>query len=159
MKKSKDAVFPSFRITSLIIDNHLKAEKLLGEFQALKEKDFPAAKKLFLKIKADLEKHMATEENVLFPLFENRNTFQGSGPASSLRNEHEQIRSLLNDLKALLMRRKTKKDERQEKLLENRLLKILKAHEDKEEEVFYPWLDKVLPEVEKEMAIAQMAVR
>lgn len=156
MKKATVSATPSFRITSLIIDDHLNAEKLLGEFQELKEKNFQAAKKLFLEIKAELEGHMANEEKILFPLFESHTGFQGTGPTSTMRSEHKQISSLLNNLNALLMHRGTKKDERQEKILENRLLKILKTHEDKEEEIFYPWLDKMLPEGEKERAIAQM---
>jgi iron-sulfur cluster repair protein YtfE (RIC family) len=146
----------SFRITSSIIDDHVNAEKLLAEFQSLKQKDTEAAKKLLLKIKDDLLKHMANEEEGLFPLFESRTGFQHSGPTATLRKEHKQIRTLLKAFENLLLHPKAKPNARQERIIENQLIKFLKAHEEKEEEIFYPWLDKMLPEQEKKAAIAKI---
>jgi len=153
-KQSKAA--SSFRITSSIIDDHLNAEKLLAEFQMSKQKDSEAARRLFARIKRELFKHMAHEEEALFPLFEVRTGLEDSGPTSTLKTEHKRIRALLKDLEESLERSKSKKNERREKMLENQLLKTLKAHEEKEEEIFYPWLDQMLPEEQKEAAISRM---
>jgi len=150
----KNAITPTFRITSSIIDDHINAEKLIAEFQSLKVKNEPAAKKLFLKIKEELMVHMTKEEEVLFPLFESRTQIQGSGPTVTMRNEHKQISALLNKMEKTL--RNPKRNARQEAVMEKELLKLLKMHEEKEEEVFYPWLDKMLPEQEKKTAVAQM---
>lgn len=143
---------PSFRITSSIIDDHLHVEQLLHEFQRLKSKDFDAARTLFSEIKEELLQHMAHEEETLIPLLKSK--VKGAAESSAtILTEHNQIRTLVNELASAL----DKKNEALEMIAENKLLALIKSHEEKEEEIFYPWLDKALPEKEKRAAVLKKA--
>lgn len=149
------AMTPSFRITSSIIDDHINVEKLFQEYQRLKPQDFEAARELFGEIKEELLSHMAHEEEILFPLLESNVQVQGAESTATIRQEHTQIRLLLTDVEQAL----AKKNQAIEMIAENKLLAFIKAHEEKEEEIFYPWLDKALPEKAKTAAVSQMEIR
>jgi iron-sulfur cluster repair protein YtfE (RIC family) len=64
--------------------DHDRLDDLFRQFQALKLSDRESAGRAFQEFKAGLERHIAWEEEILFPAFENK-TGQTSGPTQVMR--------------------------------------------------------------------------
>jgi iron-sulfur cluster repair protein YtfE (RIC family) len=92
------------------------------------------ARELFARFDADLRAHIAWEEDILFPAFEEKTGMRQVGPTAVMRMEHAQIDQLLQDLK-LALETPTSSDAAQA------LVEVLSAHNGKEENVLYPALD------------------
>ncbi|HEB80770.1 MAG TPA: hemerythrin domain-containing protein [Chromatiales bacterium] len=88
-----------------------------------------------------LERHLAREEQILFPRFEER-TGERAGPTQIMRAEHEQMRELLNRLEGMVQAR-----ERDAFLNHcDTLFTLIQQHNLKEEQILYPAADMVLKE-------------
>ena len=88
-----------------------------------------------------LERHLAREEQILFPRFEER-TGERAGPTQVMRAEHEQMRELLNRLKGMVQAQ-----ERDAFLNHcDTLFTLIQQHNLKEEQILYPAADMVLTE-------------
>lgn len=83
--------------------------------------------------------HLAREEEILFPAFEQQTGHRG-GPTMVMRMEHEQMRSLLGPLAAAVAQR----DERRFLDLSETLMLLIQQHNMKEEQMLYPMCDQVL---------------
>ncbi|MBI3297214.1 MAG: hemerythrin domain-containing protein [Elusimicrobia bacterium] len=132
--------------------DHDRLDALFIEFQTLKRKDYPAAKenfKLFLK---GLTRHIVWEEDVLFPLFEEKTGMQGMGPTAVMRQEHRVIKGHLDALHEKVRAADPESDDE-----ENALLHVLKDHNMKEEEILYPAIDQSLEAGELEKVEKAMA--
>jgi len=92
---------------------------------------------------AKMERHIAAEEELLFPAFEERTGMAGAGPTAVMRMEHEQIRSLFADMRAAMESR----DAKQQYLGAAQTLRgLLQQHNAKDENMMYPMLDQALGE-------------
>jgi hemerythrin-like domain-containing protein len=88
---------------------------------------------------ADMRRHLAREEEVLFPAFEAA-TGMTSGPTAVMRVEHRQIEQLMASLQEALDGR-----DREEYLgVSETLLMLLQQHNAKEENILYPMADRSL---------------
>lgn len=154
--KIKDPVLPSFKLSSFMTREHSKLEELMQRYHQQREKDPKAAKRSFLEFRRGLKRHIAWEEEVLFPVFEERTGLHLVGPTHVMRTEHRQVQVLLDALKDILSGDRTSSAELEEELFEMRLFRILRSHEEKEEEILYPWFDVSIPEEEKEDLIQKM---
>ena len=67
--------------------------------EAAANNSWGSARELFGKYQAAMAHHLAMEENVLFPAFETRTGISG-GPTQVMRMEHDQMRSLMEDMAA-----------------------------------------------------------
>lgn len=90
---------------------------------------------------AELERHIAVEEELLFPAFEERTGMDG-GPTAMMRIEHEQMRGLFAEMRAALAAR----DAAGYLAAARTLLALLQQHNAKEENMMYPMLDEALGE-------------
>ncbi len=88
---------------------------------------------------AEIEHHIAMEEELLFPAFEDRTGMSG-GPTATMRMEHEQMRGMFAQMRAAAEAR----DAAQYLGASETLLILLQQHNIKEESMMYPMLDQAL---------------
>lgn len=87
-----------------------------------------------------LRRHIDMEEQVLFPAFEERTGMSAGGPSVQMRHEHEQMRPILARLQEALSAR----DGAGYQQATRALFDILLPHNQKEEQMMYPMLDRAL---------------
>ncbi len=87
-----------------------------------------------------LERHIEMEEQVLFPPFEERTGMTQAGPSVQMRDEHEQMRPIFDELRAAI----AAKDGAGYRRASQALLEILVPHNMKEEQMMYTMLDDTL---------------
>lgn len=89
----------------------------------------------------DLRRHMAVEDEIIFPQFEEKTGLRTEGPTALLRREHQQIEARLTSIQTTLQNVETVG----EALEQLRALKaLLEDHRRREEEVLYPTCDRLL---------------
>ena len=83
--------------------------------------------------------HISMEEDVMFPAFEEA-TGMTSGPTQVMRDEHAQMRGLLDQMRQALVGGDT------QELLDqgDTLLMLIQQHNQKEEGILYPMAEQVL---------------
>lgn len=131
--------------------DHDRLDTIFKKFQRIKDKDKDQAVELFLEFRTGLERHIVWEEEVLFPLFENKTGMCDSGPTAVMRTEHKQIKDFLKKISSNLMKGDTQIDD-----LMGGLVEVLIEHNNKEEEILYPWIDSSVSEQEKKAAYIKM---
>ena len=123
-------------ITSFYAHDHDQLDGYFKNFQTLKRKNYPQAKENFKKFKSGLQRHIAWEEGILFPLFEEKTGMTDGGPTFVMRQEHREIEKTLEALHKKVQRQDPESD-----LEEKLLLNILGEHNFKEEGILYPAID------------------
>lgn len=116
--------------------DHDRLDALFTEFQSLKRKNPAAAKERFKGFLKGLTRHIVWEEDVLFPIFEERTGMKDSGPTAVMRMEHRQIKGHLDAI-----HEKVRVADPDSDASEKALLDVLKAHNMKEERILYPAID------------------
>ena len=102
--------------------------------------DWAAAQRAFAAFLAAMERHLALEEEKLFPAFEEETGMSGAGPTQMMRIEHEQMRRLFEEMKQAAAARAGA----QYLGLSETLLILMQQHNIKEESMMYPMLDQAL---------------
>jgi iron-sulfur cluster repair protein YtfE (RIC family) len=133
-------------------EDHDRLDGLLETYRRLKRMDFPRAKATFKEFKTGLQRHIVWEEQILFPRFEEKTGMRGFGPTAVMRSEHRQIGAALEALHDKVRHQHPDSD-----LEETRLLDLLAAHNQKEEHVLYPGLDRLLSAEEQATVRKEMA--
>ena len=75
--------------------DHDRLDTLLQSFQSLKRQNFAKAKEAFTQLKSGLERHIRWEEELLFPLWEEKTGMSDEGPTFVMRHEHRRIEEQL----------------------------------------------------------------
>jgi hemerythrin-like domain-containing protein len=112
--------------------------------------DFARARARFASFADGLERHIAMEERVLFPLFDARAGMPG--PTLVMRREHRQIEQLL----ALAAAALAVGDGATYAAEAASLAAILQAHNMKEERILYPRTDALLDDDERAELVAAL---
>lgn len=81
--------------------------------------------------------HIDMEEKLLFPAFEERTGMTSGGPSVQMRQEHEQMQPILEQMKAAVAANDNAGYQRAAQALSE----ILMPHNVKEEQMMYPMLD------------------
>ncbi len=117
---------------------------------AVASRDWARAAELFGVFETDTLKHFAREEEVLFPAFEGRSGMR-FGPTEVMRDEHAQMRTVLEAMAAALANRQG------DGYLgfSETLLMLMRQHNMKEEQVLYPMAEQAL-EDEQDEVVARM---
>lgn len=89
-----------------------------------------------------LVEHIAMEEEVLFPVFEAERGSAEGGPSATMRDEHAQMRALLDALDEAAARR----DEQRYPGVADALLALMQQHNMKEESMMYPMIEAAAPD-------------
>jgi iron-sulfur cluster repair protein YtfE (RIC family) len=78
-------------ISAFYEQDHDRLDESFKTFQQLKRSDFAKAKEAFKAFKFGLQRHIVWEEDVLFPLWEEKTGMSEGGPTSVIRAEHRRI--------------------------------------------------------------------
>ena len=131
--------------------DHDRLDQLLDTYRRLKRVDFDRAKQAFKEFKFGLQRHIIWEETVLFPLFEEKTGMRDCGPTVVMRAEHREIGRHLEALHDKVRRQDADSDREEESLFQ-----ALLAHNQKEENVLYPAIDRLSSAEEKVAAFRKM---
>ncbi|HXF93639.1 MAG TPA: hemerythrin domain-containing protein [Nitrospiraceae bacterium] len=131
-------------IRSYFEEDHDRLDELFKSFRELKRSDYPKAKEAFKQFKFGLQRHIVREEDLLFPIWEQKTGLTEAGPTQVMRTEHRQIGVLLEALHEKVKAQNPESDQEEE-----RLLAVLASHNLKEERILYPAIDKVLEDSER----------
>lgn len=121
--------------------------------EAVGQKNWGGAQKLFDQFHATMTHHLAMEENVLFPAFEAQ-TGTTVGPTQVMRMEHEQMRELMQSMAHAVI----KTDFEGYLGLSETLNMLMQQHNLKEENMLYPMSDRVLAGERDQLLHAMKAV-
>jgi len=108
--------------------------------ELLDTEDIDAARPAWEKYLAGMQRHIAMEEEVLFPAFEQASDLLEAGPTAVMRQEHEQIRALLAEIGETI----ESGDCEQALEVGDTLLMLVQSHDAREEEVLYPEAENLL---------------
>jgi iron-sulfur cluster repair protein YtfE (RIC family) len=123
-----------------LIHDHSKYEDLLAEFKdTVAIEDWKDADQLFRLLVTNLKGHMAMEEEVLYPAYEQASHLP-QGPTQALRHEHDQIVKLVEDINRVIKTR----DSTHMLDCVTYLEKCMIKHHEKEEDIFLPLASHVL---------------
>ena len=125
-------------ITALYEKDHDRLDELFKTFQTSKRSDFGKAKEAFKEFKVGLQRHILWEEELLFPMWEEKTGMIEDGPTPVMRFEHEQIKKLLEAIHQKVEQQNLESDQE-----EQALLNLLGSHNRKEEKALYPAIDNV----------------
>lgn len=138
-------------VLSFMGEDHDRLEGIFKEFRKIKNADENKARNLFHEFKVGLQKHIVWEEEILFPLFENKTGMHDTGPTAIMRMEHRKIKDFLERIHSNLIDGSTQTGD-----LEEGLIEVLAEHNNKEENILYPWIDNSVSEEEKEETFIKM---
>jgi hemerythrin-like domain-containing protein len=136
-------------ITDYLKDDHRLCDELLSRMEhEVVNKNWEAAEERFRLFHENMERHLAMEETVLFPAFEEATGVSPmSGPTAVMRSEHLQIRGLMMRMVDCLNRR-----DMAGLIGHGETFSImLGQHNVKEEAVLYPMADRALSEKRREI--------
>lgn len=129
-------------IAEFFEQDHDRLDALFQSFQTLRRHDFAKAKEAFKEFKFGLQRHIVWEEELLFPLWEEKTGMSEGGPTFVMRTEHRQIGEQLEAIHRKVAEENPESDQE-----DAALLKLLGSHNLKEERVLYPSIDQaVTPE-------------
>lgn len=138
-------------ITDFMEKDHERLHDIFKKFLAAKKGDGEKARALFGEFKTGLQRHIVWEEDILFPVFEERAGMYDSGPTAVMRIEHRQIKGFLEDIHDQLQNEKSQTED-----LETGLFAILESHNRKEEQILYPWIDNYVDDPERKALFGRM---
>jgi hemerythrin-like domain-containing protein len=130
-------------ISSYMEHDHVVIDGIAGRaVAAAQARDWAALAREGGEFLRRLRRHIEVEEQVLFPVFEQRTGMTQAGPSKVMRMEHEQMRPILAQMDAAVAVQDGASYERASKAL----FDILKPHNLKEEQMMYPMLDEAAGE-------------
>lgn len=138
-------------ISAFYEQDHDRLDELFKTFQQFKRSDFAKAKEAFKEFKFGLQRHIVWEEDLLFPLWEEKTGMSEGGPTFVMRAEHRQIGQQLEAIHDKVAEQNPDCDQE-----EQALLNLLGSHNIKEERVLYPAIDQVTSEDERETVFQNM---
>ena len=141
------------RVSAAFCSDHERLARLeVDAFVARAAGDTAAAAARYETFSAGLRRHIALEEELLFPLFEKRaGLFPESNPTEEMRMEHQEILRLLVEILRTIGDPARLPDQARAKFHE-----ILEKHHRKEEGLLYPALDQVLTPEESDALAAKV---
>ncbi len=131
--------------------DHDRLDELFVNFRTWKRTDYAKAKEYFKEFKFGLQRHIVWEESILFPRFEHKTGMVREGPTEVMRREHRQIADRLEAIHKFVQKEDPNSDAEEQALLET-----LGAHNQKEEHVLYPALDRLLSDEDRAEVVTEM---
>ncbi len=127
-------------ITAPLSQHHKHCDDIFARAEeACANGDWASGEEAFALLVNQLETHFTSEEELLFPAFENA-TGMTSGPTEVMRGEHVQMRDLMAQMKEALAAR----DSDGFGGAAETLLILMQQHNMKEENILYPMCDNAL---------------
>ena len=138
-------------VTVFYEKDHDRLDELFKTFQTSKRMDFAKAKEAFKEFKVGLQRHIVWEEELLFPVWEEKTGMIEDGPTPVMRFEHSQIKQLLGAIHEKVEGQNLDTDQD-----EHALVNLLSSHNRKEERALYPAIDNVISAEEREKIFGNM---
>ena len=142
-------------LTTTVTDHyghdHDRLDNLLEQFEHRNETDPAAASTFLAEFKSGLERHIGWEEEILFPIFENKTGMREVGPTAVMRWEHTQIKDFLLKIHGRLAQQQRALKEDVQALKD-----LLQMHNHKEENILYPAVDSMLEPENRARIFAEM---
>jgi len=136
-------------LAGFFTQDHRDCDNDWAEVEALLDSgDAGAAAGAWQAFDTHMRRHLAMEEDVLFPAFESRSGMGGGGPTAVMRMEHQQMRSVLDQIGENL----AGGDLAGALDLGDTLLMLIQQHNIKEEGMLYPMAENMLAAEWAEMA-------
>ncbi|WP_019141682.1 hemerythrin domain-containing protein [Noviherbaspirillum massiliense] len=127
-------------ITTYLSGDHKRCGEFFTEAQTcVSSNHWVRAEERFRQFCEALEQHFTMEEQILFQAFEHA-TCSSTGATSVMRNEHEQIQSIVRLLQDALTRRDSDAFLRHSETLNS----MLRQHNNREESLLYLMTDRIL---------------
>lgn len=124
-------------ISSFLTKDHRDCDEVFAQMEnEVASENWTQANKKFEEFTGDLEHHFNMEEKVMFPAFEQRTGMMG-GPTAMMRMEHEQMRSVVSQMRKDL----DEKNKNHFFGLSESLMMIIQQHNMKEEQMLYAMAD------------------
>jgi len=127
--------------------DHVMIKEVLIDFEKEENKNFEKSKHVFSRFKWMLEKHFFIEEKAIFNFYIIESPEENDNLMRILK-EHREILGLIEEAEELLFDQK--------KLEIEELKHYILAHAKFEDEVFYPNLDEILTEEQKQEMISRI---
>ena len=123
-----------------LVHEHSLYENLLDQcLEAVDIEDWGTVSRAFSELITHLKRHMALEEEVLYPAYESA-PHAPQGPTAALRAEHDDLVRLIKDMLALIKTRNSDLVAGGLAYLETHMIK----HHEKEEDIFLPMASHIL---------------
>ncbi len=137
-------------ISKLLTADHKHCDELfVAAEECVANKDWNDMAARFDTFRRSIERHFATEENLLFPAYEG--VVGGpTGPTNVMRLEHGQMRDLFEEMAQAV----TDRDADAFLGLSETLLVMMQQHNLKEEQILYPMMDRAMG-AERERLVEQ----
>lgn len=139
-------------ITEFMSKDHDRLDNILARFRDTGDTDVAKPKLLFHEFATGLLRHIAWEEEILFPVFGEKTGMRDTGPVAVMQMEHRRIENCIEQIRQKLSANDLKEIDG----LTNILLGILTEHNAKEENVLYPWIDRMMVDAEREEIFRRM---
>lgn len=128
-------------LAGFFTQDHQECDARWAELEEhLEGADAATAQTLWKAFDNGMRRHLAMEEDVLFPAFDSRSGMGGGGPTAMMRMEHQQMRGLLDQIGAAIDAGDT--DEALD--VGDTLLMLIQQHNVKEEGMLYPMAQNML---------------
>jgi len=128
-------------LTAFFEQDHRDCDARWADVEELLDtQDVDAARPAWQKFNTGMRRHLAMEEEVLFPAFESAARMAGGGPTAVMRVEHQQMRGLLDQIESAM----ESGDTEQAMDIGDTLLMLIQQHNIKEEGMLYPMAENVL---------------
>jgi hemerythrin superfamily protein len=136
-------------ILSIMVDDHKLIEKLLDDLEGDIDKNYKLMKKSFTKFEWKLEKHIFSEEKVIFTNYNPMDVTEGYRMLPELTKQHNYILNQLSNWR---------KDLISNNKIEGffKFKKVLINHKIFEENELYPKLDQSLSDADKKLIIDRL---
>ena len=136
-------------ILSIMVDDHKLIEKLLDNLERDIDKNYDLMKKSFTKFEWKLEKHIFSEEKVIFTNYNPKDVNEGYKMLPELTKQHNYILNQLSN-----WRRDLINNNKIEGFF--KFKKVLINHKIFEENELYPKLDQSLSDIDKKLIIDRL---
>ncbi len=144
---------PNRTVTEFLQNDHSRLDALFDLFNnAIKENDWENASTSFDEFNHGLRRHIRGEEEILFPIFEEKSGMTEAGPTFVMKMEHTDIKENLDNIKNTI----GAQDSAEATQAANRLRLTLGDHNMKEEHILYPESDSFIPEAERAAVVKKM---
>ncbi len=141
---------PDRSITDFFQTDHRRLDAIVERFRdAVDAARWEQASRDFREFSLGLRRHIQAEEEILFPLFEQKTGMTDAGPTFVMKMEHKEIKEFLDKILAAA----DGKDASRALETLNALINILTDHNMKEEHILYPESDGFITEAERAQVI------
>lgn len=124
-------------IATFMTKDHRDCDHTFVEFEnQLPGRDWSQLDRLWQDFSIHLSSHLAMEEQVMFPAFEQA-TGIVNGPTAMMRMEHDQMRELIKNMDTAL----SNEDDQAAQGIAETLMFMMQQHNMKEENMLYPMCD------------------